>query len=313
MIDRIFDTIVIWAWPAWVSAASYTKRKGLSTLLISKNFWGQILYTSRIFSNISAEHWIGTKELVKRYKNAIEYEHVEFVLDEVVSVLQDKKRKSFVVKTAKKDFFSKTIIIATGRLPKHIPLPYKKGGDFSKLQSFDFLDYPYDGLKKKQEVLILWWWYVWLDVAEELHKYCKNIYIVEKTGKLWGNARRQQEVSSLSNVTLFMNSTLKEILNQDKKYYAIIKTPDWEQKISIDGLYISVWTVPNAKIFKGKKTSYGEIKTLLTKNRKKMTMTSINGIFACWDCVETTEYWFEPLAIWEWIRCAKTVCNFLWK
>jgi thioredoxin reductase len=308
---KTYDVIVIGAGPAGVSAASYTQRKGLDTLLIYEKFGGQLNYTKELFSNISAKHGENCKELIKRYKYALKYEKVTQKKDRVLDII--KKGKTIVTKTSKNKYSSKTVIVATGRIPQKINLPFDNSVPKSLQNINYFTDYPYTSLKKRKKILIVGGGYVGLDVAADLSRHVQKIYIVERTGELGGNNRRIQEISKKKNIEIFLNTTIKSIKHENKELVIEISNKKNSKKIKIDRIFSATGTKPVSPNSNVAKTNHGEIKITSSRNRLKRNMTSITGIFACGDCVEKTEYGFEPLAIGEGIKVAKTAANFLHK
>jgi len=312
MRNKIYDVIVIGAGPSGVSAAAYTKRKGLDTLIIYEKFGGQLNYTDKIFSNISAKHGEKCKELIDRYKYALEYEKVVEKKEKVLDVVKDKN--IFLVRTTKNIFYSKTVIIATGRVPKEIKLPFDNNVPKELQRVHNFIDYPYSTLKKVKNVLIVGGGYVGLDVAEDLSEHVKKIYIIEKSANLGGNNTRIQEIKKKKNIEIFLNTTIKTISSPCKKELIVnLANKKNPPKLIINGIFVATGTKTISPSLNVSKTKNSEIRITNSRNRIKRNMTSMEGIFACGDCVEPTEYGFEPLAIGEGIKTAKTVANYLHK
>lgn len=104
-----FDTIIIGAGPAGVSAAVYLKRFNLNPLVITtknssllkaniENYYG--------FSQISGS------DLFDNGLKQLESLGIETIFDEVTSI---EPSDGFIVKTANKSFLSKTVLLATGK------------------------------------------------------------------------------------------------------------------------------------------------------------------------------------------------------
>lgn len=308
-MDPGYDVAVIGAGPAGISAACYCKRKGLNTIIIYQELGGQINYTSRIFSNISAGHGVKSSTLIKRYKDALDYENVEKLNEKADNIRKD--RGFFKIGTENRTISSKSTIVASGRIPKTVDIPFNENLDKSKVCVSYFTDYPYRGLKNSKNVLIVGGGYIGLDVAEKLSDHCKNVYVVEKSGKLGGNKRRQDWVKSRKNVIVLMNSEVKEIYNQKGSPKAEVKRKNSKRNLDVDAIYVSVGTKPNTDFLNVKKLPNGEIIVKDVHDRNNGSMTNRKGIFACGDCVEEPEYGFEALSVGEGMRCAKTVYNYL--
>jgi thioredoxin reductase len=307
--EEIFDVIIIGGGPAGVSAATYAKRYGLKTLLITKEIGGQLKFTERIFSNPSAEHGIDAKELVKRYQESLEKEAVLVRYEEVLSL---DKKELFKIKTSKHTYKSKTVIISTGRGPKKINIPFDESVEDRTVNYFT--DFPYYNLKNKKRMLLIGGGYCGLDTAEELKNISEKIYMVEMTNKLGGNKRRQDEIKSEKNIEIYMETIVEKIYQKGNQKYAVLSSKKERKDIEIDGVFVAVGTSPHTKFIKNViKNNANELVIDLSKEKGRMYMTSIEGLYACGDCNDMPAKGFEPLSIGEGIQCAKTVCNYLGK
>lgn len=108
------DVIIIGNGPAGVSAALYTKRSGLSTLIIGKDE-GSLRKAGKIENYYGFPEPIsGTVLLENGIKQATRLD-VEFIGTEATGIEYD---GNFIVKTAGEIYSSKTLLIATGAVRK---------------------------------------------------------------------------------------------------------------------------------------------------------------------------------------------------
>ncbi|MBP2661444.1 MAG: Thioredoxin-disulfide reductase, partial [Firmicutes bacterium] len=120
----MYDLIIIGGGPAGLTAAVYAARKKMNTLLLTKEFGGQLMWTKEIenymgYQFISGPELMGKfEEQVKRFAVAIQYEEVNGLI-----VNQD---GTFLVKTEEKEYQSKTVILATGKRPRGLDIPGEK-------------------------------------------------------------------------------------------------------------------------------------------------------------------------------------------
>jgi thioredoxin reductase (NADPH) len=110
-----YDTIIIGAGPAAMSAAVFTARAKLKTLVIGIPEKSQLHYAQSIGNYIGMDDMPGPELLEKGIEQIKKY-GAQVIEKEVVHVL---KRAEFTVKTAdNKTFTSKTVIIASGMAVK---------------------------------------------------------------------------------------------------------------------------------------------------------------------------------------------------
>lgn len=106
----MYDVIIIGAGPAGISASLYTKRAGLSTLIIHKD-------TSMLKDVENIENYYGFESPVhgkELFENGIKQAKrlgVMFVEDEVIDI---ERQNHFVVKTTKSEYSSRALVLATG-------------------------------------------------------------------------------------------------------------------------------------------------------------------------------------------------------
>lgn len=112
----LHDVIIIGSGPAGISAALYTSRANLKTLIISKND-SMLKKAEKIENYFGFENPIRGEELLLRGENQAKRLGVEFVQGEVVSV---EKENYFEVKTADMIYKSKAVLLATGQRRKNI-------------------------------------------------------------------------------------------------------------------------------------------------------------------------------------------------
>lgn len=106
----MYDVIIIGSGPAGISASLYTKRAKLNTLVIHNND-SMLKYAKKI------DNYYGFKDGIsgnKLYENGIIQAKglgVDFAEDEVINIELDKE---FKITTAKNEYISRTVILATG-------------------------------------------------------------------------------------------------------------------------------------------------------------------------------------------------------
>jgi len=121
----VYDVVIIGAGPAGLSAGLYAARARLKTLIVEKEAAGGQIATTDEVANYpgSIEHATGPSLVARMVQQAEEF-GAEKVSDTVVSV--DLEGDIKTVKCEKNEYKTKTIIIATGAVPKHIGCPGEK-------------------------------------------------------------------------------------------------------------------------------------------------------------------------------------------
>ena len=107
----MFDVIIIGNGPAGVSAALYTKRANLNTLVIGKDN-GALEKAQRIDNYYGFPGGISGKELIKAGLDQLKELNTQYLQEEVITIEYD--NGIFSVGTNKDKYIAKTVILATG-------------------------------------------------------------------------------------------------------------------------------------------------------------------------------------------------------
>ena len=119
MSEKIYDTIIIGGGPAGYTAALYSTRAGLDTLVLEKfSAGGQMTQTSTIDNYPGFEEGIDGFSLGFKMQQGAERFGAVTMQTEVLSVDLNANPKRIVTDSG--EFFSKTVIIATGADHKHL-------------------------------------------------------------------------------------------------------------------------------------------------------------------------------------------------
>ena len=109
----VYDVIILGSGPAGLTAAIYTSRAGLKTLVIAGTTWGgQLMLTREVENFPGFENGILGPDLMTAMRNQVERCGAELIFEHATSA--DFKSEPFTVNAGNKVYPAKTIIIATG-------------------------------------------------------------------------------------------------------------------------------------------------------------------------------------------------------
>ncbi len=112
MSEKLYDVIIIGGGPAGSSAAIYTARAGLKTLVLDKSMMsGALAITSKIVNYPGVEEELTGAELLQRMRNQAHRFGAEFLQSQVMGLDLTSDPK---IVYASDTFHAKTVIIATG-------------------------------------------------------------------------------------------------------------------------------------------------------------------------------------------------------
>lgn len=124
-MQHIYDMIIIGGGPAGYTAALYAARAGFDTLVIERmSVGGQMALTGEIDNYPGFEEGIDGFTLGMKMQQGAERFGVKTEYEDIISVDFSEKIKK--VKSMSKDFYGKTIVIASGANPRELGLPMEK-------------------------------------------------------------------------------------------------------------------------------------------------------------------------------------------
>lgn len=240
---QLFDTIIIGAGPAGLTAAIYAVRKSLKVLLISKNIGGQAVSSGSV-ENYPGFTMITGNDLANRFKESVEQFKGDGIwIKEGVAVTSiEGEEGSFSVKTERGEYKGKTVIIASGRVPRMLRILGEKDLLGKGVATCATCDGP---LYRGKNVVVVGGGNSALDAAYSLMKIAKSVTIVNITEEVNGDEILKKNVIGAQNVQVLNLCSVVEIMG--KSFVEGVKINDTknhtERIIDADGVFIEIgWT-----------------------------------------------------------------------
>ncbi|SDI25634.1 thioredoxin reductase (NADPH) [Pseudobutyrivibrio sp. 49] len=245
----IYDIVVIGAGPAGLAAAIYGKRAGRNILVLdtSSISGGQILSTYEI-DNYPGMPGVSGEGLAEAMRAHCEKLNVEFARGRVTSIIDKGDTKELVTKKA--TFETKTVVIATGASNKKLGCPGEEelsGMGVSYCATCD------GAFFKDKVVAVVGGGDVALEDALYLARFCQKVYLIHRRDEFRGAVVLQEQVKATDKIQIIFDSTVEEIIGQDKVEAVSVKNKNTDevQKINLDGVFIAVGNVPNTGAIEG--------------------------------------------------------------
>ncbi len=118
----MYELIIIGGGPAGMTAAVYAARKRINTLLLSKDFGGQVITTAGI-ENYMGYQYVEGFELTQKFEEQVKQFPIEQKIGQEVVALS-RLDTGFEVRMDKDEGYqAKAVIIATGKRPGPLIVP----------------------------------------------------------------------------------------------------------------------------------------------------------------------------------------------
>lgn len=248
---RSIDTLIIGSGPAGLSAAIYTGRAMLSTVVCERDYMstGQIVESDCI-DNYPGLPKIEGYELGEKFKeHALSY-GTEFTEDEVTKIERAPNGEYVVKFKSDKILSTKTIIYAAGASHRKLGVE----GEFTLRGAGVSYCAVCDGAFYKDKVTaVIGGGDTALGDALLLSKICREVYIVYRGSNLRAAKSLQSKAQETKNINFIYNTVLTSI-NGDKKLESLSlkNTVTGESGILIaEGLFIAIGSDPNSAILEG--------------------------------------------------------------
>lgn len=275
-----YDVIIVGGGPAGYTAALYSARANLKTLLIERFFAGGQMATTEVMENYPGfEEPIGGIELAMRMENQAKKFGAEIKNEEVVELNIDGDEK--IVKTSKSEYTCKSIILGMGGSPRKLGFPAEtefmgRGVSYCAVCDGSF----YRG----QEVAIIGGGDTAVEDAVYLSRLCSKVYIIHRRDELRAAKTLQDEVVNNPKIEIVWDSVIRNINGETFVENIDIsnKKTAQERTIPVSGVFVAIGTIPNAVLIKDK-IKLSDSGYILTDENMQ---TSVSGVFACGDIRE---------------------------
>lgn len=280
--EKIYDVIIAGAGPAGMTAAVYTSRANLSTLMIERGMpGGQMANTEEVENYPGYESILGPDLSTKMFEHAKKF-GAEYAYGDIKEIIDYGDYK--LVKAGSKQYKAYAVIITTGAEYKKIGVPGEQelGG-----RGVSYCAVCDGAFFKGKELYVIGGGDSAVEEGVYLTRFASKVTIVHRRDQLRAQKILQDRAFANEKVDFIWNHTVKSINEKDGKVGSITlvstKTGE-EQELPADGVFIYIGMVPLTKPFQalGITNENGYIET--NENME----TKIPGIFAAGDVREKT-------------------------
>ncbi len=269
--NKIYDSIIIGAGPAGLSAAIYLKRANIDVLVIEKGaYGGKVNYTAVIDNYLGAEKAFGPDLAFKFYNHAIEND-VEIISDDIINVT--KKDQLFVIQSNDEEYLAKTIIVASGTTDKKLDLVNANKFEHHGISYCAVCDGP---LYKNKDVAVLGGGNSALEEALYLTNITSKVYLIHRRNEFRGDKKVIEQIENNPKIILKLSLNIEELIGD--KSLEQIKLNNGEI-INVSALFPYIGQIPNTQ-FLSFKNLCNENGYIIVNNNMD---TNVPGLFAAGD------------------------------
>lgn len=273
-----YDVIVVGSGPAGLTAALYTAREGLDTLVIEKGGFGGQAGVTQIIENFPGfDEGISGAEFARRLVNQASRFGVELLqAQEVTDITRD--GIFLQVQTADGSAYgAKAVLLATGASYRRLNIP---GEDELIGTSIHFCATCDGAFYKDQKLLVVGGGNSGFEEGLFLTRFARQVDIVEFLPQVKASKILQDKVAARDDMRVFTNHAVREFRGKHKLEAVIVEDratgelKEWHY----DGVFVFIGLSPNSGFIKHRVETdpQGFIVT-------EHMMTSLPGVFAAGD------------------------------
>ncbi|WP_453993878.1 thioredoxin-disulfide reductase [Bacillus nitroreducens] len=280
--DKIYDVIIIGAGPAGMTAAVYTSRANLSTLMLERGIpGGQMANTEEVENYPGFDHILGPELSTKMFDHAKKF-GAEYAYGDIKEVIDGEEYKT--VLAGSKEYKARAVIISTGAEYKKLGVPGEQelGG-----RGVSYCAVCDGAFFKQRELVVVGGGDSAVEEGVYLTRFASKVTIVHRRDELRAQKILQQRAFDNEKIDFIWNHTVKEINEKDGKVGSVtlVNTQTGEEmEYAADGVFVYIGMLPLSKPFEklGITNENGYIET--NDNME----TKVPGIFAAGDIREKT-------------------------
>ncbi|HMS49978.1 MAG TPA: FAD-dependent oxidoreductase [Candidatus Saccharibacteria bacterium] len=277
---KIHDLIIVGAGPAALSAAIYTTREDIETILFERGVIGGLAAITDWVDNYPGfAKGIAGLDLAQALQEQAERFGSQIELGEVTEIIDKKTHK--LLKTTSGDFHARAVLIATGCDYKKINVPgekeyYARGVHYCATCDGAFY--------RDKKIVVVGGGNSAVQEAIFLTRFASHIDILVRGDKFRASDVLQHELKKHQDkITVHLNTTTDEIVGADNKVTKVVGTHTKTGKtkeFATDGVFIFVGLLPNTQFLQNSKIKLDALNFIETD---ATLQTNIPGVFAAGD------------------------------
>ncbi|MBR3627680.1 MAG: thioredoxin-disulfide reductase [Elusimicrobia bacterium] len=275
----IYDVVIIGGGPSGMSAAIYSARARLKTLLIEKaGCGGQIAITDHLENYPGFEEGINGFDLAMKMEKQARTFGCEITYGEV-SYIETEDAIKKVILSDKKEYFTKAVIIASGANFKKLGVEGEQEFIGKGVSYCATCDGPFF---RNKEIAVVGGGDSALQEALYLTKFATKVNLIHRRDQFRAAKILQEKVFAEPKINIIFDSVVEKISGNLSVEQITLKNVknNISSELSVNGIFVFVGWLPNTKFLSNTTIKLNENGYIITDDNMN---TSIEGVFACGD------------------------------
>lgn len=276
-MNDTYDIAIVGSGPAGLSASIYASRYRLDNIVFGKMPGGTIADAHKVCNYPGLSDISGLELGQKMYEQAKE-QGAEFSTESVADIKKEDGMFKLIT-DAEKEYFAKTVILATGTKRNKLAIPGEDeylGKGLSYCATCDAMLY------KEKVVGVVGGSNAATMAATMLADIAKKVYIIYRRDKLRGEPAWIEEVEKKDNIETIFMTVITGIEGDGKlEKVKLSKEYNGSKELELDGLFIEIGSEPNVILPVKLDIELDEEQYVVVDEKQA---TSMEGIWAAGDC-----------------------------
>jgi thioredoxin reductase (NADPH) len=274
---QIYDLIIMGAGPAGLTAAIYTGRARISTLVLTGTLpGGQPVNTDLVENFPGFPEGIAGPDLAQLFQSQAARFGARLKMDTVTEV--DFTTNPFTVNTLSQSYQGRTVIVATGAVPRMLGVPGEEkfyGRGVSACATCDGFFY------RDKKVVVVGGGDSAITEAMFLTRFAKEVVVIHRREELRATKIYQEKVLEYPQISFAWNSVVEEVLGEDTVTGVRVRNVKSGESsiIETDGVFIYIGMVPQTEMFAGQ-LEMDDAGYIISDERQR---TNVPGVFVAGD------------------------------
>lgn len=246
VVERDYDIVVVGGGPAGLTAALYSARYELKTIVITKEVGGNASIAPLVDDYPGLPEITGS-ELVDRFVKHVKKYGVPIVIDEVTNIIREGEKWKVITKRGRY-YYGYAVIIAIGSEKRKLGVPGEKEFTGKGVSYCATCDGP---MFRGKVVAVIGGGNSALSSALYLASLASKVYVIHRRDSFRAFPYYVEKARNNPKIEFILNSVVKEIIGSDKvEAVKIVNTKTGEESIlKIDGLFIEIGSEPPRTFF----------------------------------------------------------------
>lgn len=279
-MTRSYDVVVVGAGPAGLTAALYTGRANLKTIVLDRiGIGGGQLLNTELIEDYTGFKSVTGHELAELFQQHAETFGAEIAYGNVTEVVAAEDGCSVTVRTDDgEEYRARAVVVATGGLPRKLGVPGEaelagRGVSYCAICDGAFF--------KGQQLAVVGGGDSAVEEATFLTRYASKVYIIHRRDQFRAQKILQERALANPKIEVIWNTVVEEIGGEGSVEWVRLRNvvTGEERKLPVGGVFIYIGFQPSSDLFPQgiKKDPLGFI---ITDDKME---TSLPGVFCAGD------------------------------